>query len=162
MPSPPRLAILLIALVIGLLRTLQPAHAQWPQARLNSLSRLGCRAGESVEVTLNGTDLEGVHTLWFDHPGLSGTLLKGTTFRVVCAPETPVGQHDLRAVGTYGLTNPRTFVVGDQAESVESEPNNTIAQANPLVLNSVVNGQVTATDLDHFVFEGKAGQRVLL
>lgn len=160
MPTPPRLAAL-IAIAIGLLGAPAPAQAQWPQARLNSLSRLGCRAGESVELTLNGTDLEGVHTLWFDRPGLRAVHLKGTTFRVDCAPGTPVGHHDLRAVGTYGLTNPRTFVVGDRPESVESEPNNTAGQANVLAVNSVVNGQVTATDVDLFVFEGKAGQRFL-
>jgi len=164
-PLPPRPSLkvpLALALLLGTLGTSRTGFAQWPQARLNSLSRLGGRAGESVDVTLNGTDLEGAHTLWFDHPGLRALHLKGTTFRVVCAADAPIGQHDVRVVGTYGLTNPRTFVVGDRPESVESEPNNAPAQANSIALNSVINGGVTATDIDVFAFEGKAGQRVLI
>jgi hypothetical protein len=45
------------------------ARGQLPQPRLTSLARAGMRAGETVEVTLRGTDLEGVTRLWFDHPG---------------------------------------------------------------------------------------------
>jgi hypothetical protein len=163
MPTPFRLATrIALALVLGMLGFPRPAQAQWPQAKLRSLSRLGSRAGESVDVTLNGTDLEGVHTLWFDHPGLRAFHLKGTTFRVVCATGTTVGQHDVRAVGTYGLTNPRTFVVGDRPESVEGEPNNAASLANVVAPNSVVNGQISATDVDVFAFDGKAGQRFLI
>ncbi|WP_406693497.1 PPC domain-containing protein [Singulisphaera sp. Ch08] len=151
----------LIVLLFGMLGTPKFAQAQWPQAKLTSLSRLGSRVGESVDVTLNGTDLEGVHSLWFDHPGLRAFHLKASTFRVVCAPGTPVGHHDVRAVGTYGVTNPRTFVVDDRPDLVESEPNNVLSQAQVVTLNSVINGQITATDVDVFGFDGKAGQRVL-
>ena len=122
----------------------------------------GVRAGESVDVTLRGTDLEGAHTLWFDHPGLRAFLLKGSTFRVVCATGTPVGHHDVRVVGPYGVSNPRAFVVGDRPEVVEVEPNNTPEQANPIEINSVVNGEIAGTDVDVFAFDGKKGQRLLL
>lgn len=153
-----------IALTSGLVCAVAvgPARAQMPRPRLTSLSRTGTAAGESVDVSARGTDLEGVHSLWFDHPGLRAFHLKGTTFRVACAPGTPLGHHDVRAIGPLGVSNPRTFVVGDQPESVEVEPNNTPAQANPLALNSVVNGETTPTDLDHFAFDGRAGQRVRL
>ncbi|SIO15790.1 pre-peptidase C-terminal domain-containing protein [Singulisphaera sp. GP187] len=161
MTTPLRSATLIV-LLFGMLGSPRPVHAQWPQAKLNSLSRLGGRVGESVDVTLNGTDLEGVHTLWFDHPGLRAFHLKGATFRVVAAPGTPVGHHDLRAVGSYGVTNPRTFVLGDRPESVETEPNNVVSQANVIALNSVINGLITAADVDVFGFDGKAGQRLLI
>ncbi|AGA30699.1 PPC domain-containing protein [Singulisphaera acidiphila] len=152
----------LIVLLFGILGAPRPGHAQWPQAKLTGLSRLGSRVGESVDVTLNGTDLEGVHSLWFDHPGIRAFHLKGTTFRVASAPGTPLGHHDIRAVGTYGVTNPRTFVLGDRPETVETEPNNVVSQANIVTLNSVINGQITATDVDVFGFDGKAGQRLLI
>ena len=60
------------------------------------------------------------------------------------------------------MSNPRTFVVGDRPETVEAEPNNTPAQANPVAVNSVVNGEMAAADVDCFAFEGKQGQRVFL
>ena len=111
---------------------LPAAHGQLPQPRLTSLARAGMRAGETVEVTLRGTDLEGVTRLWFDHPGIRAAHVKDLTFRVVSAADVPLGQHDVRALGTHGLTNPRTFVIGDRPESTEAEPNNTPEKANPM------------------------------
>ena len=66
--------------------------AQYPQARLSSLSRTGVRAGETAEVTLRGTDLEGATQLWFDHPGLSAVHVKDLTFRVTAGPDVPLGR----------------------------------------------------------------------
>ena len=106
--------------------------AQYPQARLSSLSRTGVRAGETAEVTLRGSDLEGATQLWFDHPGLSAVHVKDLTFRVSAGPDVPLGDHDLRAIGTYGVSNPRMFVVGDRPESIEAEPNNTPEKAGAI------------------------------
>ena len=152
----------LVVLTVGAVVAARPAQAQLPQPRLQGIFPLGVRAGSTADVTLRGTDLEGVNALWFDHPGLRAFHLKGATFRVACAPGTPVGHHDVRAVGTFGVSNPRTLVVGERPETLEVEPNNTPAQATPIALNSVVNGELAATDLDHFAFEGKAGDRVFL
>jgi hypothetical protein len=133
-----------------------------PQPSLQSVFPAGVGAGGMADVTIRGTDLEGATTLWFDHPGLRAFHLKGTTFRVVCATGTTLGHHDVRAVGTYGVTNPRTFVVGDRPEAKEAEPNSTPDKANPVSINSVVNGEIgTATDVDCFAFEAKKGQRIL-
>lgn len=152
------------ALLATTLATLlaRPALAQLPQPRLQSLSRPGAQAGESVDVTVRGTDLEGVNALWFDHPGLRAFHLKGPTFRVVCSPGTSRGLHDVRVVGPYGVSNPRAFVVGDRPETVEQEPNNTPEQAKPIPLGTVVNGELAATDIDCFAFDGKKGQRILI
>jgi hypothetical protein len=136
---------------------------QYPQARLSSLSRTGVRAGETAEVTLRGTDLEGATQLWFDHPGLSAVLVKDLTFRITARPDVPLGDHDLRAVGSYGVTNPRIFVVGDRPESIEIEPNNTPDKATPIALNTVTQGELNGgADIDCFSLEGKAGQRLFL
>ena len=87
--------------------------------------------------------------------------MKDLTFRVSCNPDVPLGQHDVRAVGTFGVSNPRTFVVGDRPEVAEVEPNNTPDKATPIVVNSVVDGEISsATEIDCFAFEGKKGQRI--
>lgn len=159
MPKPYRTALVFLAFALALA---SPVRAQLPQPRLQSLSRLGMPAGDSVDVTLRGTDLEGVTQLWFDHPGLRAFHLKGATFRIVAGTDVPVGIHDVRAVGTYGVSNPRAFVVGDRKESVEVEPNDAPEKANPIALNSTVNAEFGAADIDCFAFEGKKGQRVFL
>ncbi len=136
--------------------------ASLPQPTIHTVFPAGIHAGETVDITVRGTDLEGVNSLWFDHPGLRAFHLKGLTFRVACATGTPVGHHDIRAVGTYGVSNPRTVVVGDRPESNEAEPNNTPSQATSIALNAVVNGEIAATDVDFFAFDGKRGQRLLI
>jgi Bacterial pre-peptidase C-terminal domain len=137
--------------------------AQYPQARLSSVSRPGVRAGETAEVTLRGGDLEGASALWFDHSGLSAVHGKDLTFRISAGPEVPLGHHDLRAVGTYGVSNPRTIVVGDRPESIEVEPNNAPDKAGAIVVNSVINGEINgAADVDCFSLDGKKGQRLFV
>ncbi len=139
------------------------AFAQYPQARLLSVSRPGVRGGEAAEVTLRGTDLEGASGLWFDHPGLTAVHVKDLTFRISAGPDVPLGYHDVRAVGTYGVSNPRTIVVGDRPESIEAEPNNTPEKAGVIVVNSVIHGEVNGgADVDCFALLGKKGQRLFL
>ena len=138
-----------------------PQGPTLPRPRLTSVYPLGVQAGGTSDATLRGNDLEGVTTLWFDHPGLRAFHLKGQTFRVVCSTGATVGHHDVRAVGTYGVSNPRAFVVGDRPESTEVEPNNTPGQAREVPFDSVVHGEIgTTTDVDCFAFLGKKGQRV--
>src|SRR5579864_2029036 len=137
-------------------------QAQIPHPRLQSVIPAGYTAGNSVDITVAGGDLEGVNALWFDHPGLRAFHLKGLTFRVAIAPGTPIGQHDVRALGPLGVSNPRVFVVSDRPELRETEPNNLPAQANSIALNTVVNGEISATDIDCFAFEGRKEERVFV
>ena len=135
----------------------------YPQPYLQSVYPSGVRAGGSAEVILRGNDLEGITALWFDHPGLKAEVIKDLNFRIIASSGTPLGHHDIRVLGTYGVSNPRTFVVGDRNECKEVEPNNTPAKATIVSMNSVVNGEIAgATDVDCFRFEGKKGLRVLL
>ena len=161
---PTRLAAVMATVLIGASALLDPAaRAQLPQPRLTSLSRTGLRAGETAEVSLRGSDLEGVTQLWFDHPGISAAHVKDLTFRVVSAPDVPLGHHDVRAVGTYGVSNPRAFIVGDRPESIEIEPNNTPEKANPIVVNTVMNGELNGgADVDCFALEGRKDSGLFL
>ena len=158
-----RLRLITIGVALAVPHFASVARAQLPQPRLTSLSRPGMRAGETVEVTLRGSDLEGASQLWFDHAGIMAVHVKDLTFRVASAADVPLGHHDLRAVGNYGISNPRAFVVGDRPESVELEPNNTADKANPIPINTVVNGELNgAADVDYFAIEGRRGQRLFL
>lgn len=138
------------------------AKAQMLQPRIQSVFPAGGQLGRSVGIELGGTDLDGADQLWFDHPGLSAEPIDGNRFRVAIDGATPVGQHDIRAVGRFGISNPRTFVVGSLPESIESEPNDTPDQATTIEFNSVVNGRSNPSpDVDYFAFEGQPGQRMI-
>lgn len=164
-------ACVLTALAAAL--TAAPASAQLPQTRIFSIFPAGGQAGQSVEVKItNGKDLDELKALQFNHAGITAALkmqdVRGkqkpvdNTFNVAIAGNVPPGRYELRAVGMFGVSNPRTFVVSNRPEALEKEPNNTIEQAAPIELNTIVNGEINgATDVDVFKFKGTKGQRVL-
>ncbi|MBM4077323.1 MAG: hypothetical protein FJ267_16960, partial [Planctomycetes bacterium] len=165
-----RHAMTCIVLVLGMSSI---ATAQLPSTKLFSIFPAGGRVGSTVELTLTGgQELEDIDRLMFTHPGITATqktqMVGGKTlpianqFSVRISGEVPPGNYEVRTVGFFGVSNPRTFVVGIQPESLEAEPNNAKAQANATEMNQVINGRINGgTDVDWFKFSGKAGQRVL-
>lgn len=149
------------------------AQAQLPQAKLHSLFPAGGQKGTTIELTLtSGADLEEVRELICSHPGLKAvpktTTVDGKTqpvpsqFVLTIDPNTPPGVYDIRAVGMFGVSNPRAFAVGDRKEVAEVEPNNTREQATAVELNTVVNAKSQqSADLDFYKIPLKKGGRVL-
>ncbi|MBI3874405.1 MAG: PPC domain-containing protein, partial [Verrucomicrobia bacterium] len=142
--------------------------AQLPVPRLQSVFPLGAQQGSTVEVEIAGGNLEETRKLYFSHTGITAEPVaeekgKPVRFKVAVAAGVPVGEYDVRAIGKHGISNPRTFVVSDFAEAVETEPNNQRTEANRVALNTTINGRVSpAEDVDWFAFTAKRGQRVLI
>lgn len=151
-----------------------PARAQLPQTRLFSVFPPGVKAGTpTLDVLVaNGTDLDELDQMVFNHPGLKAAPKMAdvggkptpvlNTFVVSADATVPPGIYEVRVHGLYGLSNPRTFVVGDRDEVQEVEPNNTVETATPLDLNKIVNARSnSATDVDWYKFNATKGQRIL-
>jgi len=147
-----------------------------PVARLFSLFPAGGKQAATLDVTIGGADLEGVAQLHFSDPHITATQKTsppglGQTgpqpvpnqFTVTIGPEAKPGICEVRARGKYGVSNPRSFVVGTQDEIVEVEPNNTPDKAQEVQLNTVVNGMSNAAaDQDYFKFTAKKDQRIII
>jgi len=152
------------------------AWAQLPATRLYAVAPAGGQLGTEFELTItSGADLEGVNRLHFSHPGITAVqktqIAEGQTeptpvanqFKVSIAADVPVGTYEVRAAGTYGLSNARAFLVGDRAELSEAEPNNALDQAMELPLETVLWGRSEpARDVDYFRFTAQAGTRLLV
>ncbi|MDB5288833.1 MAG: hypothetical protein JWL69_74, partial [Phycisphaerales bacterium] len=143
-----------------------PTFAQLPAARLTAVFPPGGRSGTSVDVTVTGVDLDGATELRFSQPGITAKPAgesDSTTERkltVVIGPEVPVGEYEARFVGTYGISNPRAFAVGDRPETtrIPTDKPGTIA---PLAIGSIVNARCAAGVVDSYPIEIKQGQRAL-
>lgn len=158
----------------GLVCSAPQLPAQLPQARLYAVSPAGGQAGTTFDLTLaNGIDLEDSFELRFSHPGIKGTVKTQEVdgkpqpitgqFSVTIDPAVPTGVYDVRAVSRYGISNPRSFVVGNRPEVKEVEPNNDNEKAQKIELNSVVNGASnSATDLDFYKFTLKKDERIII
>jgi hypothetical protein len=149
----------------------------FPTPRLATVMPPGGRAGTRVEVTLGGADLEESASLYCSHPGLKAERLADPPspdpkkpaptapprFAITVAADVPPGIYDVRAVGKWGVSNPRAFAVGDLVEVLEQEPNSDVPQAQRVPLNSTISGAIGANvDVDYFAFPGRKGQRVLV
>jgi hypothetical protein len=160
---------------------------QLPQPRLLTVVPHGGKFGTSVELTFTGQDIDEPQALLFSHPNIKASAVlptetgpakpdpkkpkRGkkqgprpgvTRFQVQIGEDVPVGNYDVRLVSKWGVSNPRTFTVGDQTEVLEKEPNNDVEQAQRVPLGCTINGAITAAnDVDYFVFAGKKGQSVV-
>lgn len=149
------------------------ALAQLPQPRLYGVQPPGGQQGQTVEVSLVGDDLEEITTLIFDHPGL--TAIAKTTevdgkpvpvdrvFIVTAAADVPIGPHEVRCQGLWGVSNARRFYVGNRPQGIEIEPNNSLDKSMPLTVGSAVLGLINGpADVDLFKFNAVAGQRLVI
>jgi len=136
--------------------------AQLPAARLESLSPRGARVGESVEVRLQGVDLEGVESLLFSHGGLTAVPLEGGRFRIDLASEVPVGVHEVRALGRFGASTGALFAVGVLPEAVDPGGNHGRSTASEVVWPVTVNGVADADASDFFRIRVEKGKVVHL
>lgn len=139
------------------------APAQVPNPVLNTVYPAGGRAGTTVTVVLDGTGLDGLRDVRTTIPRLTATKIDANRFRLEIPAGTPAGTYDLRAVGAHGMSSPRAFVVGDRAEALEAEPNDTFDAAPGVAPDVAVNGRIEKPgDVDSFKFKAGAGQRVVL
>lgn len=153
--SPAKLATCLVVLAVT------SAGAQTPL--MDTVFPTGGQVGQVVEVTIGGSNLEKVQTLRCNATGVRYERLDPNRFRLAIPANTPPGLYDLWAVGEHGVSAPRTFALGNRTEQLEAEPNEPASAANQVRLNIVINGRIDkAGDVDHFRFDAKRGQRVIM
>ncbi len=141
-----------------------PPPDRFPPPSLASLFPAGGARGQTVEITLAGTNLNRAETAHITGEGVTAKLLEGpkpTEARVALtiAADAPTGERDLRLIGPGGVSNRQRVFVGDVPEINEVEPNEVSESPQPITaLPVLVNGQVMERDRDAFAIPLKAGQ----
>ena len=164
--------VLTALLVVGMIPA---ADGQLPQARLNSIFPAGGRIGTEFEVTISGVDLDDAREIFFSdsritarpkmaQPGVFQVEPQPlpNVFLVSIASGTPLGIHEARAVGHYGVSDPRAFVVGQWPETNARGGNDTPEKAMVVTLQTTVNGRAEGSKAGFYRLELKVGQRVML
>jgi len=154
---------LLLALCVYQATACALAQAQAPSPALHSVFPLGGRAGSTVTISASGIALDGAYDIRSSIPGASAKKAEGNQFSLAIPASTLPGIYDVRVVGRLGMSSPRAFVVGNRAEFVEKEPNDTFEAPQQAPLDAVVNGRIDKPgDVDCYRFDAKMGQRVVL
>ncbi|HBJ33926.1 MAG TPA: hypothetical protein DDZ51_04000 [Planctomycetaceae bacterium] len=157
------------------------ALAQYPVIELTAIEPSAAQAGSTVEVKVtSGNQLDAIDRLQFSDPRIAAEVLRepvaadaaeGTVgaiksgqFKLNVAADLPPGRYEVRAVGAYGISNPRVFVVSQHpvvkpaaASQSASEPT-VIDEHLATTGGAVVVHQSTAARVDYFRLSANAKQ----
>jgi hypothetical protein len=135
-----------------------------PLPRLFTIMPMGGQAGQNVEVTITGENIEDVTELTFSTPKITARPIAGATnkFTVNIAADAAVGVYDARVMSRLGVSSVRAFSVNKLAEVVRVKANNTLETALPLRVGSICNATMTKRAIDFYSFQGVKGQAVAI
>lgn len=166
------------ALALGLIASLAgPSAAQerMPVPQLSAVFPPGGKPGTTVEATASGDNLDEADKLVFTHPGITAAVKMSTPtdfektakplygqFTVTIAGNVPAGIYEARAIGRFGVSNPRPFVIGSLNEIVDAGGNESADKPLEIAVGSTVSGRVNQNAYDYFKLPLKAGERVLI
>ncbi|MFM2142193.1 MAG: hypothetical protein RLZZ476_737 [Verrucomicrobiota bacterium] len=135
-----------------------------PLPRLLTIMPMGGQAGQSVEVTITGENIEDVTELTFSTPKITAKPVAGAVnkFTVSIAADAAVGVYDARVMSRLGMSSVRAFSVNKLPEVLRTKPNNTLETALPLAVGSICNATMTKRAVDFYSFQGVKGQAVAI
>ena len=160
---------LLLAGIAVIMTAIQTPAQQLPRATLSSVFPAGGQQGATLDVTVSGGDLDDSNKLTFSHPGITAKQkLDGAgvpvanQYNVTIAKTVPVGFHDVRVSGgRFGVTNVRSFAVGDLPE-ITSNGGTGLENAAEVKLGTIINGQAPSRNYAYYKVGLKKGQRVIV
>ena len=160
--QPNRRHALKLALFI-LLSLHAPLAAFSPELHL--IEPRGGQRGTEVEVKFLGKRLENAAEILFYEPGITCSSFAkneeaAVEAKLVIATDAALGEHSMRVRTTSGLSELRSFWVGQFPTVKETEPNATFDTAQRIALNSTVQGVAANEDDDYYVCSLKKGQRL--
>lgn len=143
---------------------LAPPAAAGPPVVTTILPRGGQR-GTEIVLEFQGQRLDRPEGILFHGPGIEVLEVlpgdaKSAKVRIRIAPDCPLGRHLLRLRTARGLSGLKTFRVGTLAEVQEAEPQNDRGHAQPVALDSTVNGCLRSGDVDVFAVDVPAGEPI--
>ncbi|MBE7493644.1 MAG: serine protease [Verrucomicrobiaceae bacterium] len=135
-----------------------------PLPRLLTIMPMGGQAGQNVEVTITGENIEEVTELTFSTPKITAKPVAGAVnkFTVSIAADAAVGVYDARVMSRLGVSSVRAFSVNKLPEVVRTKANNTLETALPLAVGSICNATMTKRAVDFYSFQGVKGQAVAI
>jgi len=133
--------------------------------RLSSITPRGIQRGVDAELTFSGSQLEDAEEIMFFDSGFTVTKIEAVNggqvkVKLKAAPDCRLGEHVAHVRTSTGLSDYRTFFVGQFPIVEEKEPNSEFESPQPIAMNVTVHGVANYEDVDYYVVEAKKGQRI--
>jgi len=150
-------------LFLVLAATLPAGQAASPH--LADIMPRGAQRGTEITLTLTGKRLGGAlellsYTSGFDVHEIRNENDDKVVAKVRVPGEIALGEHQFRLRTATGISELRTFWVGQFPTVDEKEPNNTIEKSQPTSPGNTIAGEVQGPDKDLFTLSLKQGQRI--
>ncbi len=135
-----------------------------PLPRILTVMPMGGQAGQNVEVTITGENIEDVTELTFSTPKITAKPVAGAPnkFAVSIAADAAVGVYDARVMSRLGVSSARAFSVNKLPEVVRTKANNTLETALVLPVGTICNATMTKRAVDFYSFQGVKDQAVAI
>ena len=170
----PAIALLLIAVVLcaswwAVEPRLLAQAVGLPAPRLLTTTPMGGKAGSQIEITITGENIDDADALTFSDRRITVSRKlnpagqpEPNKYLVSIAADCPVGIYEARVMTRLGISSSRAFTVGALDEVTPAKSGVSLATAVELKVNSICNGTITQRAVDHYVFAGQKGQRVIV
>lgn len=137
------------------------ANGQLPVIELSALSRSGGQISSEFDLRItSGKLLDDVKELMFSHPGIKADFISDQSFRISIANDIKPGRYEVRALGRYGLSNPRSFLVTTLLNVAPDAVSHDAAKPTPIALNTIYHARSVAEQIDYYSLHLEAGDSV--
>ncbi len=153
-----RILAFIVALICGAtqIRAVSPT--------VGDIRPTGGQRGTEMEVLFQGDRLADAQEILFFTPGIQVLKLEATNAvvkaRIKIASDCRIGEHAMRVRTASGVSDFRTFYVGQFPTVAEVEPNSEFSKPQKIPMNVTVTGVVDNEDVDYYLIEAKQGQRI--
>jgi len=132
---------------------------------LAGIDPAGLQRGTDTDIVITGGHLQDARGLLFYNPGLALLSLRADNdgkvrARLRAAPDCPLGEHEVRLWTDTGLSELIPIYVSPFPNIVCSGSNHNPAHAQPVPVNSTVNGLIRDEEIDYYSIRVKKGDRI--
>ena len=140
-----------------------------PSPRLLTTMPMGGQIGTTFDLSITGETIDEARELVFSHPSITAKQKMDTAgksiplqYTVTIGEDCPQGIHEARVMTRLGLSSSRIFTVSDVKECSQPKPTTTLAAAFPIEVDSICNSVMPVRAVNHYRFEAKKGQRIVV
>lgn len=166
-----------LVILMAIILAVSSAHAFLPNPDLLTVSPAVAKAGSTVEVTINGKELDEAELLRFTHPKITGAPVVlpadeiypeprpvKNKFTVTVPADVEPGVYEVRSKGYFGLSTARPFLIlpADATEIAEEGDHSTKETALELAIDAGLLGTLDNGKFDWYRFDAKKDQRLLV
>lgn len=159
--------------MVAIFASASALYAQLPIHQLHSLSQIGCQRGQTINIAVTGNDLVDIRQLVLSDKALQPQLLHGAVdpltelsqpqwgnFSLAVPAQQPLGIYEVWAIGRFGVSNSRRFLIDSLPVFNDPGNNNTLAQATPLTLPTAIQGKCDTAVVDYYKLDLKEGDSI--